>query len=168
MNNEYDTLVKKAIELGADDARLIDAGQVVFDPRTQLKCRFGCLRWGRYWTCPPHLGLSQETFDRAFKKYSKALIIKTADPEQGQDLAVALEKEAMLKRGAVFALALALCVKCEECAWPEPCRHPELARPSMDALGMDIGRTLEPLGFEVKFDAAGKLLPAWYTMVLLD
>ena len=38
----------------------------------------------------------------------------------------------------------------------------------MDAYGMDIGKTVEPLGFEVAFDPDGKLLPAWYSMVLID
>jgi hypothetical protein len=38
----------------------------------------------------------------------------------------------------------------------------------MDAYGMDIGKTIEPLGFKMEFDKEGKLLPAWYGMVLLD
>jgi hypothetical protein len=38
----------------------------------------------------------------------------------------------------------------------------------MDAYGVDIGKTLEPLGFKVEFDKEGKLLPAWYCMILLD
>jgi hypothetical protein len=33
---------------------------------------------------------------------------------------------------------------------------------------MDIGKTIAPLGFKVEFDSQGKLLPAWYGMVLLD
>jgi hypothetical protein len=38
----------------------------------------------------------------------------------------------------------------------------------MDAYGVDIGKTLKPLGLEAAFDKEGKLLPAWYCMVLLD
>jgi hypothetical protein len=38
----------------------------------------------------------------------------------------------------------------------------------MDAYGIDIGKTVESIGFEVEFDPAGKLLPAWYSMVLVD
>jgi predicted metal-binding protein len=81
---------------------------------------------------------------------------------------VAIEKEAMLTMGCSFAFAMVLCVECEECAYPDPCRYPHLARPSMDAYGIDIGKTLEPLNFKVEFDAEGKLLPAWYSMVLID
>jgi hypothetical protein len=60
----------------------------------------------------------------AFSRYKKAIIIKAPDPKVGQDVAVAIEKEAMLNHGSEFAFALALCVQCEECAYPEPCLHP--------------------------------------------
>jgi len=168
MESKYKALIEKSIEIGARKAELIDTDQIVFDPRSYLKCRFGCDRWGKFWTCPPHLDLSPEMFMDAFSRYKKAIIIKTADPKVGQEVAVRIEKEAMLSHGSEFAFAMALCVQCEECAYPEPCLHPHLARPSMDAYGMDIGKTLEPLGLKVEFDKEGKLLPAWYCMVLLD
>jgi len=164
----YEALEERARELGATQVKLIDTGQIVFDPRSFLKCRFGCNRWGRYWTCPPHLFLSQNDFMEAFQKYSKALIYTTPDPKSGQKVGLELEKEAMLKHGAHFALAMVLCVKCDECAYPEPCRFPHLARPSMDAYGIDIAKTVEPVGFKFALDQEGKLIPAWFGMVLLD
>ncbi|MGD9973452.1 MAG: DUF2284 domain-containing protein [Desulfatirhabdiaceae bacterium] len=167
MTDTYDNLVKKALELGATDARLIDTHTIVFDPRSYIKCRFGCNRWGQYWTCPPHLSISPEMFMDAFGKYTKAVIIQTADPRKGQDVSLAIEKEAMLAANSPFAFAMVLCVQCETCAYPEPCRYPHLARPSMDAYGIDIGATIAPLGFTIKFDPDGQLLPAWYSMVLV-
>ncbi len=164
----FEALIGKALELGATEAKLIDTKQIVFDPRSFLKCRFGCNRWGKFWTCPPHLALSQDEFMKAFDQYGQALVIKTNDPKTGQKVALAVEKEAMLSHGAMFAFAMILCVLCDDCAYPEPCRFPHLARPSMDAYGIDIGNTLEPLDFKVDFDPEGKLLPAWYGMVLLD
>lgn len=104
----------------------------------------------------------------AFEKYSRAVVIKATDPKVGQDVCLAIEKEAMLSYGCHYAFALVLCVQCEECAFPEPCRFPHLARPSMDAYGIDFRKTLDPLGFKVEFDKDGKLLPSWYGMVLLD
>jgi len=161
-------LVEKAIALGAIDARWIDTDKVVFDPRSHLKCRFGCNRWGKFWTCPPHVSLSVEMFMEAWARYKLALVIKTADPKAGQDVSLAIEKEAMLACNSPFAFALALCVQCEECAYPEPCRFPQLARPSMDCYGVDIGQTIESIGFKVEFDAKGQMLPAWYSMVLVQ
>ena len=58
MESNYETLVNRAIELGATGAKLIQTDQVVFDPRSYLKCRFGCNRWGKYWTCPPNMDIS--------------------------------------------------------------------------------------------------------------
>lgn len=168
METSYEGLIEKAVELGANDAKLIDTDKVVFDARSFLKCRFGCNRWGKFWTCPPNMHISHQMFMEGFNKYKKALVIQSEDPKTGQDVAVEIEKEAMLNYGAGFSFALALCVQCTECAYPDPCLFPHLARPSMDAYGIDIGKTLEPLKFKVEFDKEGKLLPAWYSMVLLD
>lgn len=168
MTEHYKTLTEKAVELGATDARLLHPEEIIFDQRSMLKCRFGCNRWGKYWTCQPHIGISVEQFRESLKQYSQALIIQSSDPVAGQEIAVNIEKIAMLEHGAPFAFAMCLCVLCEKCAYPDPCRYPHKARPSMDGMGIDIVKTVEPLGFRVSFDAEGKLLPAWYTMVLLD
>lgn len=168
MEKNLEQLVEQAIALGASEAKLIATGDIVFDSRSYLKCRFGCNRWGKYWTCPPNLDISPEKFMEAFDQYTSAIVVKTTDPAKGQEVTVALEKAAMMSAGCMFAFAMVLCVQCEECACPDPCRYPHLARPSMDAYGIDIGKTVEPLGFKVEFDRDGKLLPAWYSMVLLE
>lgn len=168
MADQFEELQAKALELGASEAKIINTDTIVFDPRSFLKCRFGCNRWGRYWTCPPYMDISKEAFQEAFEKYHKAIIIQTSDPKKGQEVTVAVEKEAMLTYNCMHAFALVLCVWCEECAHPEPCRYPHMARPSMDAYGVDIGKTVEPLGLNVSFDEKGELLPCWYSMVLLD
>ncbi len=168
MTTKYEKLAQKALALGASEAKPMRTDQVVFDPRSFLKCRFGCDRWGKYWTCPPHMDISEEKFMAAFDRYENAIVLQCTDPKVGQKVTLAIEKEAMLNHGAMFAMALVLCVKCDPCAYPEPCHFPHLARPSMDAYGIDIEKTVEPLGFKVNFDAEGSLLPAWYSMVLID
>lgn len=46
-----------------------------------------------------------------------------------------------------------------------PCRHPELVRPSLEACGFDIGRTTSELfGIELKWGADGKM-PEYLTLV---
>ena len=139
MGENYEALIGKSLELGGLEARLVGTEKIVFDDRSFLKCRFGCNRWGKYWTCPPNLDLSPELFMKGFEKYEKAIFIKAADPKLGQEIAVAIEKEAMLSHGCQFAFAMAMCVQCEECAFPEPCRYPHLARPSMPE--MDSAKT---------------------------
>ncbi len=103
------------------------------------------------------MAISQADFLNALKQYRKALIYTTPDPKSGQKVGLELEKEAMLKYGAHFAMNLVLCVQCDECAYPEPCRF-----------GIDISKTVAPLGFKMELDPEGKLLPSWYGMVLLD
>ena len=95
LTDNLDALVEKSIELGAAEARLVPTDQVYFDPRSFLKCRFGCARWGKFWTCPPNMDISPERFMAAFEKYSWAMVIKATDPKVGQDVCLAIEKEAM-------------------------------------------------------------------------
>ena len=45
MGKGYEALIDKSIELGALEARLLRAKEIVFDDRSFLKCRFGCNRW---------------------------------------------------------------------------------------------------------------------------
>ena len=92
------------------------------------------------------------------------MIIQTSDPQKGQDVTLAIEKEAMLVGKSPFAFAMVLCVQCETCTYPEPCCFPHLARPSMHADGIDIGATVAPLGLKIEFDPEGRLLPVWYSM----
>ena len=168
MEQSLQKLVEFAKSRGALDARPIAASDIVFDPRSILKCRFGCKRWGKYWTCSPNIGISIDEFKKALQCYRNAIILKCAEPKAAQEITLAVEKEAMLGHGAVFAFALVLCVQCEECAFPEPCGFPEMARPSMDGLGIDVVKTVESLGFKVEFDKTGSLAPTWFTMVLVD
>jgi predicted metal-binding protein len=168
VEQRYESLIQYAKTLGASDAKLMDADAVKFDPRSLLKCTFGCNRYGKFWTCRPNIGITSDQFKDALERYSTAIVIKCEEPRIAQDVTLAIEKKAMMEYGAVYSFALVLCVLCEECAFPDPCRFPHLARPAMDALGVDIGKTVEPLGFRVEFDPQGNLLPAWYSMVLLD
>ena len=77
----------------------------------------------------------------------------------------------MLERrhgGRAFAYA-GTCLHCPEgtCTRPsgEACRHPELVRPSLEACGFDLGRTVSELfGFELLWSRNG-LIPQYLTLV---
>ncbi|MCR4434734.1 MAG: DUF2284 domain-containing protein [Clostridiales bacterium] len=47
-----DYFVEKALSLGADHAVVFNISDIEFDPRTILKCMFGCSDWGKGHTCP--------------------------------------------------------------------------------------------------------------------
>jgi len=84
-------------------------------------------------------------------------------------LMTALEGEAF-KMGYRFAAAFAGgdCVLCEVCAGADgqPCQHPFEARPSMEAVGIDVVATAEAAGLVVELPAAEH--PRWTGLLLID
>jgi predicted metal-binding protein len=85
-------------------------------------------------------------------------------------LMTALEAAAF-KRGLRFAAAFSGgdCVLCPECVGQgssEPCRHPFAARPSMEAVGIDVVATAANAGLAIELPAADH--PRWTGLLLLD
>jgi predicted metal-binding protein len=81
----------------------------------------------------------------------------------------ALEAEAF-RMGYRFAAAFAGgdCVLCDVCAGVDgqPCKHPFEARPSMEAVGIDVVATAEAAGLAVELPAAEH--PRWTGLLLID
>ncbi len=81
----------------------------------------------------------------------------------------ALEAEAF-KMGYRFAAAYAGgdCELCAVCVGPggEPCRHPFEARPSMEAVGIDVVATAEAAGLAIEMPATDR--PCWTGLLLID
>ena len=84
-------------------------------------------------------------------------------------LMTALEAEAF-KMGYRFAAAFAGgdCVLCDVCAGAhgEPCKHPFEARPSMEAVGIDVVATAEAAGLAIELPADEH--PRWTGLLLID
>jgi len=79
-----------------------------------------------------------------------------------------LEQEAG-RMGYRFAAAFAAgpCTLCETCAGPSgPCRNPFSARPSMEAVGIDVIATADKAGVPIKYPAVGKAI--WTGLLLVD
>jgi predicted metal-binding protein len=81
-----------------------------------------------------------------------------------------LEKAAF-KLGYRYAAAFSggECVLCDECvgqASGEQCRHPFRARPSMEAVGIDVVATAEAAGLSVELPADEH--PSWTGLLLID
>ncbi|HWR25632.1 MAG TPA: DUF2284 domain-containing protein [Methanosarcina sp.] len=75
---EFDFLVKKALELEAIDAKIIPTYKVFVEKRVVLKCR-GCVGYGKKLTCPPYVPTVDE-FREILKEYSYALLVKFRSP----------------------------------------------------------------------------------------
>jgi predicted metal-binding protein len=85
-------------------------------------------------------------------------------------LMTGLERDAF-KLGYRFAAAFSggECVLCDECVGQgsdEACRHPFEARPSMEAVGIDVVATARAAGLSVELPAEDH--PAWTGLLLID
>ena len=139
-----------------------------------------CYRYNTYWACPPF------TFnvDEYLSRYQTARIIVTKItplyPQEIQDATTygkelietvrkkmdthLLELEKEYNGRAFFAGS---CLLCPSCARKEskPCPYPDMVRPSLEACGFNIGKTVsELLHIELKWSDNGKM-PEYLTLV---
>ncbi len=174
MEKDLEALCNIATQHGAV-ARVMPASQVVVDARVRLKCLVPrCDSYGRNLMCPPHLPDVDE-FAECLERYDFALIIQVSGPSARYvELALRLhevvgrvEKQAMemgyhLSAGFIGGA----CRLCDECVGPGGhCRHPFSARPSMEAMGVDVTTTVAKVGYDVKFPVRDGV--RWYGMVLV-
>lgn len=161
MTRDLEELKEYALTQGATCAGVISAGEVAFDERTVLKCRYGCPSYGRYLTCPPFTPAPSE-FEKALRRYGWAILLE-CDAGDLNRLVVEVEREAM-RRGYYLAMGLKghHCSLCDECVPAgEPCRDPLNARPSMSGLGINVFATLERAGVERRLAAKGEDYKSW-------
>ncbi|MBP2133489.1 putative metal-binding protein [Methanomicrobium sp. W14] len=73
--DKFNFLVEEALELGAKEAKVIPASYIVVENRVALKCRSGCINYGRKLMCPPNVPTPDE-FRKIAGEYSYALLVK--------------------------------------------------------------------------------------------
>lgn len=144
-----ETLAEFAGGHGAAEASPIRPELVVVSEQARYKCQYGCRHYGRNKMCPPSTPPVAE-FREAVRRYSAGLLVRAA-PEDLHRLILQVEREAFLRR---HTLALGLveghCALCEPCPGPGGlCLKPEKARPSMEAMGIDVFQTCANAGIEL-------------------
>lgn len=75
----YASLVDKALSLGAVQAAVVPANDLVVEQRVTLKCRFGCPHYGHSHSCPPRVPSVAE-FRQALSEYRHAMIVAFRSP----------------------------------------------------------------------------------------
>lgn len=168
-----------ALAKGVHKAELIPANRIVVDERVRFKCQVPfCPDFGHNLRCPPGT-MSVAEFREVLSKYTFALLIqvKTDVAEEKalleterniQLLLGELERKA-LESGFYFAAGLgaSCCRICPECVGARSglaCRNPRLARPSAEAMGIDVIRTAGQAGLPFSLNLAGEVI---YTAFLL-
>ncbi|MBI4288096.1 MAG: DUF2284 domain-containing protein [Chloroflexi bacterium] len=170
MDDMAQSLIEQAIEGGATAARVINARDIFVAQWVRHKCQFGCKHFGKRFTCPPYAPTPAETAETV-KQYRQALLVEFRnrhidDPDDGpkhdliHHLLYELERQAFLDgfyRAAAYAAGRCrLCPQCPAEKLEDPslfhkkdCLNPKMARPAMEAAGMDVYRTARQAGFEI-------------------
>lgn len=159
-----------ALELGAANAVIFTREQIVWDPRTLLKCMFGCSDWGRGHTCPSRPGsLRPWEYQKLFERYAWGVIIHSPDKATSQRVSLAVEREAFLA-GHVFAFSLSDCALCSQCAGfaGKACVHPKQARPAFHSVGIDVFTTVHQFGLPLEPLRDEGQPTNWYSAVFIE
>jgi predicted metal-binding protein len=168
---------------GASRGKVIGIKDIVVDERVRLKCLVPlCDSYNRNLMCPPRLP-AVALFRNALVRFSRAILIQVSaeieNPEDAYLHAKTLhglvnqgEKEAF-EAGFRFAAGLigGCCRLCETCVAADPrtagtpCRFPFKARPSMEAMGIDVIATTESAGWTSKFPVTDHV--TWTGLILI-
>lgn len=139
-----------------------------------------CGNYGRSWGCPP---FECDIVGR-LRSYSRLLLVATKIMPRESGLPIGESRRLILPERIRLEARLrelekefdglscsysCSCLHCPEsqCTRPDgnPCRHPDLVRPSLEGLGFDMGRTVSELfGFGMVWGENGKI-PEYLTIV---
>lgn len=147
-NDSFEKYLLFLTASGADPAMIIDPHQVITAPWTAFKCQFGCENYGKNHGCPPQSPDWQKT--RAIlDSYSKGILFRVHNWNAtaiARDLSRELFLDGYYKS---IAFGSGPCKLCAVCSFPEICRFPAKAIPSMEACGIDVFGTARCFGLVV-------------------
>jgi len=148
-DQELRRFLPRFYELGARGAKIISPRSVETGTWVRMKCQFGCGGFGTSLMCPPHTPKPEET-RRILDTYKRAILFESGSVDT-KEIAAKMEREIFLS-GYYKALGLGAgpCSLCRHCDFEKGCRHPDEARPAMEACGIDVFATARKHGFTIK------------------
>ena len=167
--DKIEALRSEAAKLGATASRLISAKSIIVEPWVQLKCRYGCPKYGKYKTCPPFTPSYKETHE-LLSCYETAILIEGQPPgREFKEIILGIEHKANFAGFyKAFALGAGPCPLCSECNVDDSCIKPKDARPSMEACGIDVFKTVRENGFEIDFLEHRNEYVKYFGLLLLE
>jgi predicted metal-binding protein len=102
------------------------------------------------------------------KMYKQAILFESGSGNT-KKIAAKMEREIFLS-GYYRALGLGAgpCNLCRSCAFDEGCRHPDDARPSMEACGIDVFATARKHGFTINVVKSYKDPQHYFGLLLIE
>jgi predicted metal-binding protein len=168
------------VERGFTDFRWLDARDIVVAEWVRMKCLYGCPDYGKNAACPPNAP-PVEACERFFREYRRAVVFhfaKTVDKPEDRhawsrkiNLELLKIEHEVFKSGFVkaFLLPMDSCNYCLDCAGTRTaCKDLKRARPSPDALAMDVFTTVRKIGYPVRVLADYGQEMNRYAFLLLD
>lgn len=160
-----ETMIAKALELGACKAAVIPTAQLRLDAAFRSMCESNaCGNYGKCWMCPPDVG-DIEALMEQIRDFEYALVYQTVtaleDSYDFEGMMAAAQSHAHLIRSVMdtFAndghartlhLGVGGCHLCPTCAKQEgtPCRHPDYAVASLETYGIDVSAMAAAAGMK--------------------
>jgi len=173
---KYDKYVARALAAGADEAKIVPVSNVVTAEWVRLKCQFGCDGFGKRLCCPPRTP-TPEQMKRVLADYRHGLIYSyTCTPKNYLPKRLSMQRlvptieRTMFLDGNYKALGLMAgpCRLCKVCNLKGRCRHPELARPSMESCGIDVYATARNSGIELDVVTREDATSKFINLILID
>lgn len=168
-NQSLQKYVKRAVQLGAREARVIPAKSIVTAHWVRMKCRFGCPVYGQRLTCPPHSPTPEET-EKMLREYRTAILVHANAYRCTSRIVSELEREIFLGGfHKAFAMGSGPCRLCNTCTLKaHGCHHPEEARPAMEACGIDVFQTARNNGYSIEVVRNHNCEQNYYGVVLVE
>lgn len=143
---------------GYEDFKWLDPKDIKVSQWVRMKCMYGCSGYGSNASCPPNVPSIPEC-RHFFSEYSTAVMFhfakKAEQPEERHawtrevnEGLLELERTVFLSGyERVFLLFMDSCNLCEECPGErEDCDKPLQARPTPEAMGVDLFSTVRHYG----------------------
>jgi predicted metal-binding protein len=163
-------LRERAIKLGAGESKMIDVKTVKTAAWVRYKCQYGCAGFGENLTCPPYSPTPEQT-QKILNSFRKGILIHrhTRSVANISKIVLQVETEAFLA-GYYKALSMGAgpCGLCTECKPKRGCRHPEDARPAMEACGIDVFSTARNNGFSIETLTSTRCRGDYFGLVLIE
>lgn len=143
------------------DYKWIDPKKIVVSQWVRMKCRFGCGEYGHGGACPPETPSVAECRE-FFSEYSHGVILHfeglMENPEDRHTWSARINNRLIKLERAVFTagferaflMFMDSCCFCRECTGSRTtCAQPRMARPSPEAMAVDVYTTVRQAGFTI-------------------
>ena len=178
--NDRAKLEALIMEHGYTDFKWVKPTDIVVAEWVRMKCLFGCKNYGRKASCPPNVPSVSEC-RRFFDDYNSAVVLhfqkRVAKPEGRHAWSRGVDRDLLKLERAVFLagyhkvllLFMDTCSMCKACSGVRgECKNPAVARPSPEAMAVDVFSTVRQLGYPIEVLTDYSQAMNRYAFLLID